>query len=137
MATRIYARGSVAGSLNPRQLAASIDTALARTGHVCDIEGLAIFVTHTALSATNDTIIQNTINAYVFNPNFDLPSHEVSLQGVITILNGWAVDAQNAVNAWDTQNTAQRFAALKIVVNRFGLMASRLGDILKVLDRGN
>lgn len=49
----------------------------------------------------------------------------------VAALRGWKTDADNAVAAWDGQTTAQRFAALKVVLNRFGILSNHLADFIQ------
>jgi hypothetical protein len=52
------------------------------------------------------------------------------LRAAYPLLRQWADDAAGAVGNWDGWTTAQRFAALKTVVDRFGKLADGLADLL-------
>lgn len=56
---------------------------------------------------------------------------KLNVKNAVPTLRQWATDAASAVAAWDGQTTAQRFAALKIVVTRFGVLSDRMADIIQ------
>lgn len=53
------------------------------------------------------------------------------LTGAVATLRGWETDAANVVSTWDGMTTAQRFAALKVVVQRLGSFMGRMADLLE------
>lgn len=146
MVTRTYTRGSLA-TCNPWQLAAEIDTALARTGTHVEIQGLSVLVSHDALIAADDGAINTVIAATVFNPNFGLPAEALTLKSVVPTLRQWATDADTsaaslgtAIGNWTgTTYTAQKDATLKATLQglqtlttRLGRLCDRLADVLQV-----
>lgn len=54
-----------------------------------------------------------------------------SVANMVATARQWKVDADTAVAAWDGQTTAQRFAACKILMGRFGTMSEKLADLIE------
>lgn len=63
----------------------------------------------------------------------DRASKKTSLSNAITTLRAWSDDIETAVAAWDGWTTAQRFAALKTLSTRTGLMQDHLANLLEVM----
>lgn len=52
------------------------------------------------------------------------------LGGAAANLQSWANDAAGVVAQWDGSTPAQKDAALKVVIQRFGILCNRIDDIL-------
>jgi hypothetical protein len=133
MPTRTYVRASLA-TCTPDQLAVQIDGALARVGHVVEIEGLAVRVTHSELSASDDPTVNAQISAYTYDPNWGVAIERQTLRSTVPTLRQWAQDARDAVAAWDGQTQAQKNAVLKVLVDRMGTLLDRMADMIHVED---
>lgn len=134
MAARVFAVSLA--SWNSTQLAALLNTALGLTGVTASGTATSITVSHPSITAANDAAIQVVLTAYVFDPLYGVAPEVLSLRGVVPTLRQWAVDAVTEVAAWDAQTQAQKNAANKIVIQRFGLMVDRLADLLTVSGNG-
>lgn len=134
MATRTYTRGNL-NTLDPRQLAKQIDTALSRTGTTVVVEGLSVAVTHAQLVAGDDATITARIAAYVYDADWETTPEVLNLRGVVATLRQWSDDAEAAVAAWDGQNQTQKNATTKTVVTRLGVLMDRVADLLVTLWR--
>lgn len=128
-ATRTYSRAA-AVTCDPGQLATNLDVALTRNGHQVEIDGLTVRVTHPQLTAADDATVNSTIAAYAYNPDWNTPSERLSLRGAVSTLRSWAQDARDEVSAWDGQTQAQKNAALKVLIQRLGVLLDRFADSL-------
>lgn len=63
----------------------------------------------------------------------DRNTKKTTVGGMVNTLHAWADDVDAAIAAWDGWPTAQRFAALKTLTNRFGAMSDRLADFIQAL----
>jgi hypothetical protein len=116
---------------NRTQLEEQLNAALSLSGTKAYGNNTVISVEHASLTSGHDAAVNATLSAYVFDPTYGALSQDTNLHGIAATLDQWATDAAAAVAAWDGQTTAQRFAVVKVLLQRFGTMSARLSDLVK------
>lgn len=84
------------------------------------------------VTETDRTAIQAAITLYVYNPDYGLSPERVALRVYMT-LRDWEADAQAVSSQWATLTSTQKDAVLHTIVDRFGTLCGRLGDLLRYL----
>ena len=128
MATREYPR--TLPMFSEPHLDTLLDAALGMVGCHSKATETTIQVTHASLTASHDAAIAGVFAGYVFDPEFGGPPPIKNLKTAIPALRGWANDAIATVDLWDGLTTARRFAEVKVVITRFGVLSDRLADLL-------
>jgi hypothetical protein len=75
-----------------------------------------------AYLAARDTVEQQST---------DRAAKRIAVGGAVNGLRSWASDAQTATNNWDGWTQAQKNAAMKTVVTRFGILCERMADMIE------
>lgn len=119
--------------MHPGDLADKIAAALVIQPPNVDIDPRQIVVAGTGVNENVRAAIQAVIDAYVLDPvrAKSASAEEARLKQSYSILRQWAADARTEVAAWDGQTTAQRNAAIKIIIDRLGKLCDGMADILK------
>jgi hypothetical protein len=98
--------------VNNRQLELQLDQAFNRTGHtvVSGIQPLLIIVSHPQLTAADDSLVNQTINAYVYDPLFDT-----------------RLDANSAVGDSTQALTMEMRAIMIVTVQQLNIIRAKVG----------
>lgn len=133
MPTRTYTRGTLA-RVNAEELAERLRANRGwaqRPSVECD--PTIVLCTHALIVPADDMAIQEAINSYVDDPDFELPAEERALRGIYTVLKGWAAEEAATVSGWSSLTATQKDSAHRQLHQRFGVLVDRLADLIRHL----